>query len=153
MTIREAWKIYMGVWTESNKLCDKGNKLLAEGSKLQASGHKLLAAGSKLQPEGLKLYAESNKLHAEGSKLYAEGSKLDAESNKLHAEGRIAFLDVVISTLGNVQVKWIACWDSVEIAGVVYTTDLQDSWNAEPSCDGKVVEIDGKKYQLRMLNE
>ena len=100
--------------------------------------------------EGDKLYAEGSKLRAEGNKLYAEGNRLHAEGSKLHAEARIAFFDVVISNLGNVAIKWNNYWNSIEIAGIIYTTNLNDPWNKE-TCDGKVVEIDGKKYQLKLV--
>ena len=101
--------------------------------------------------EDRKLCAKSNKLYAEG--LYVESSRLYAEGIKLHAEGRIAFLDVIISQLGNVEIKWIFCYDSIEIAGTTYTKDLNDPWNKVDSCDGKVVEIDGKKYQLKLMEK
>ena len=118
--IREAWLVYLGKVAEGNKLYAEGDKLCAEGSKLCA----------------------------EDSKLRAEGSKLCAEGDKLCAEGRIAFFQVVISTLGNVPTKWLDCWNRLEIAGMVYTSNLEDAWNTPAACEGKVVEIDGKKYRL-----
>ena len=122
MTIREAWVVYLGV----------------------------LAEGDKLRAEGGKLHAEGSKLCAEGGKLHAEGSKLCAEGNKLYAEGRIAFLNVVISNLGNVATKWINCWNSIKIAGITYTSYTNEPWNKEETCEGKIVEIDGRKYQLKL---
>ena len=124
--IAEAWNIYLGVFAE-------GNKLFAEGDKLYAEGSKLCAEGDKLFAEGDKLCAEGNNLHAEGSKLFAEG--------------RIAFFQVVIDTLGNVKTKWLSYWDKVEIAGAIYTNNLNDDWSKD-TCEEKVVEIEGRKYKL-----
>jgi len=133
LTIFNAWKKYL--------------ETVAEGSKLRAEGSKLYAEGDKLFAKGSKLYAEGDKLRAESDKLFAEGSKLYAEGNKLCAEGRIALMQVVCEELGlKTPINWITYWTSVEIDGVLYNEDTKIP---EPTCEGKVVEIDGVLYELR----
>ena len=100
--IREAWLVYLGK----------------------------VAEGDKFYAEGFRLYAdEGNKLYAEGSKIYAEGYRAYAEGDKLRAEGRIAFLQVVIDTLGGkTKIGWSCDYKRVVINEIIYTDNLEDVW-------------------------
>ena len=89
-----------------------------------------------------EMYTEGNKLFAEGNKLYAEGNKLHAEGNKLHAEGDLVFINAILVIHGDVVIKWEG--NDCAVCGVKYFREPP----APAPCDGKVVEIDGKKYKL-----
>ena len=106
---------------------DRRRELFAEGDRLYVEGRKLSAAF------GRKLYVESDKLYAECRKLYAECSRL-------RAEGDLIFYKTVIERHGNVEIKWED--RNATVWGIRY------EWEPNSPCEGKVVEIDGRKYRL-----
>jgi len=90
----------------------------------------------------LEAWNKRRELRAEGKKLQAEGSEMWAVGSKLRVEGNIIFYDAVTATHGNVEITWDG--NDAIVCGVRYTWKEPET----PSCEGKVVEIDGKKYRL-----
>jgi hypothetical protein len=89
-----------------------------------------------------KAYDESEKLYIESDKSCAAGDKLC----KMRNEGNLAFYNAVWKIYGNTNVKWEG--DDAIVDGVRYEWEPKAP-QTQPSCDGKEVEIDGKKYQLK----
>lgn len=109
---------------------------------ITALENKRAFAGEQLRNEGMKKIAD-------GEILVARGNKLRAEGERLKAKAECDFCDVVITEFGNdCQVRRMS-ESSIHIKNWEYKK------NGKPpeSRDGKIVEIDGKKYLLTAVEE
>ena len=88
---------------------------------------------------GDKFWYINDKLHREGGPAIecADGTKHWYHNNKLHREGGPAI------EYANGTKEWYI--NGKEL------TEAEFNARTKPSCDGRVVEIDGKKYRLQLV--